>query len=439
MTQNEAFDLLKLGYNIYITGPAGSGKTHLLNKYIKFLQSKNASVGITASTGIAATHMDGITIDSWSGIGLKDHLTDKDLQEILSKRYLRDRFTTTKVLIIDEVSMLHAAKLDMLDTILKSARKTDAPFGGIQIVLSGDFFQLPPYSQNRVEADFIFKSRVWSKMDLKICYLGVSYRQKDTALLKILNAIRENDITPEILSILENKVQTGEIDRSITPTKLYTHNIDVDAINNSELEKIPEESQSYTMYSMGEEGLVAMIKRSCLAPENLVLKKGALIMFVRNNFEKGYVNGTLGKVEGFDSDRNPIVKTADGKKINVEYAKWTITENNKTRAEVSQIPLRLAWAITVHKSQGMTLSAAEIDLTKSFLLGMGYVALSRVRSLSGIRLLGFNNIALQVNPEIVEKDYEFRKESTMVVNEIRKMSFLSKFLMRRKFRYFLTS
>jgi hypothetical protein len=165
-----------------------------------------------------------------------------------------------------------------------------------------------------------------------------------------------------------------------------------------------------------------ILKKSCLAPEKLILKEGAHVMFIKNNFEAGYVNGTQGKVIGFGEGDLPIVMTQEGKKITVTYADWTVEEENLVVAGISQIPLRLAWAITVHKSQGMNLNSAEMDLSRCFLPGMGYVALSRLKSLKGLRLMGINNLAFSVNHRALEIDAHFNKLSKKDVAELKKMS-----------------
>lgn len=438
MTQKQALEILKLGYNVYLTGEAGSGKTYLLNKYIAYLRTKHAEIGITASTGIAATHIGGTTIDSWSGLGLRDEMTQDDIEGLKRKKYLLRRLQETKVLIIDEVSMLHGRRLDSIDRICRNLRGINTPFGGMQVVLTGDFFQLPPVSHLRANFDYVYKSKIWQEANPHILYLDSQYRQSDPQFNSVLSDIRNNSVTSDTIDLLQ-KTRNQIIEGNFIPTKLYTHNVDVDEINRMELEKINQETHTYDMISLGHESLVESMKRGCLAPEHLILKKGAQVMFVRNNYSAGYNNGTLGKVAGFDRDSNPIVETYERKKIHVQQSQWTIMEENKIRAELLQIPLRLAWAITVHKSQGMTLSCAEIDLSKSFVHGMGYVALSRVKSLKGVRLLGFNSIALQVNPEITEFDTSLREASRKEVENLQKMGFLKKFLVRRKFVYSLTS
>ncbi len=211
-----------------------------------------------------------------------------------------------------------------------------------------------------------------------------------------------------------------EVKTDIKPTKLYTHNIDVDLINDSELDKLTTKDHLYEMKSSGDKYLVKSLTDTCLAPSELHLKKGAIVMFVQNNFTKGYVNGTLGEVIGFNKDDHyPIVKTISGKIITATPSSWKIEEGMETIAEITQVPLRLAWAITVHKSQGMTLDAAQIDLSKAFVNGMGYVALSRVKSLDGIKLLGINRRALAVDPDIAIADIDFRQNSLKVVDELK--------------------
>ena len=420
MKQSQALDILKMGHNVFLTGPAGSGKTYVLNEYIDFLRKSGVAVGVTASTGIAATHMNGITIHSWCGIGIKDSISGKDLEKIAKRKYIRDRLTEAKVLVIDEVSMLHHFRLDLVDTVCRAVREKDEPFGGLQIVLSGDFFQLPPISRGEELAHFVHHSDVWKEMDLKICYLEEQHRQEDDELLRVLSDIRNDSVSDETLEPLRKRYRK-DVEGDIYPTKLYTHNMDVDVINECELEKIEGEESVYEMDDKGKGVLVDILKRSCLAPEMLRLKDNAIVMFVKNNFDEGYVNGTLGIVERFDSDGMPVVRIKSGKTIHVKGDQWMIEEEGEVLAEIHQLPLRLAWAITVHKSQGMSLDAAEIDLSKSFVAGMGYVALSRVRTLSGLKLMGLNETARKVSPEVLEHDAVLREDSKKMVEELKKM------------------
>jgi ATP-dependent exoDNAse (exonuclease V) alpha subunit len=418
VNQKQALDILKLGHNVFLTGAAGSGKTYVLNQYIKYLKSNHVSVGITASTGIAATHMNGKTIHSWAHIGIKDALTNSDLNLIASREDYRTKMLATKVLIIDEVSMLHHFRLDMVNQVLQKIHQNTLPFGGIQVILCGDLFQLPPVTRGGGVAKYVNDSNVWEVMNIKICYLNEQHRQENTDFLQLLDEIRDNSVSEYSFEKLQLRMNK-DIEIDIQPTKLYTHNVDVDSINTAELNKLAGEEHLYKMFSRGDKNLTRTLADNCLAPEDLILKKGAIVMFVQNNFTKGYVNGTLGEVVGFNKEGDfPIVKTVNDKIINVVPASWAIEEGDEIKAEISQIPLRLAWAITIHKSQGMTLDAAQIDLSKAFVGGMGYVALSRVKSLDGIKLLGINSRALTVNPDITEADKTFRKQSHRAADEL---------------------
>ncbi len=406
MNQKEALKVLKSGANVFLTGSAGTGKTFLLNKFIDYLKDSQIKVGVTASTGIAATHLDGRTIHSWSGIGLKREMDEKSIKKIIKKKFLRKRIKEAEVLVIDEISMLDADRFDLVNEICKRVRKSNLPFGGIQIILSGDFFQLPPVSIDQ-KLQFSFQSFAWKELNLKVCYLTEQFRHTDKNLISILNKIRKNKAGKKELNLLKERLNKSikDLDK---PTKLYAHNFNVDLINRYELDRINEKEMIYNMSSVGSEKLIHVLKKSCLAPEKLRLKKGAIVMFIKNNFEKGYVNGTLGRIVNYNGNC-PLVETRSGLKVNVQPTKWHIKEEDEILASIKQFPLRLAWAITVHKSQGMSLDVAEIDLSQSFEYGMGYVALSRVRSLDGIRLMGINEKSLEVNPKIVEKDREFRE------------------------------
>jgi len=424
MTQQEALAILKMGRNAFVTGPAGSGKTFVLNEYIKYLKDHEVEVGVTASTGIAASHIGGMTIHAWTGLGVRDNLTAYDLDDLDEKRYLWKRFEKARVLIIDEISMLHHARLDLIEFLCRKFKRSDEAFGGLQVIFCGDFFQLPPVTRGQErhfseesdnlfeeapKSNFAYHSSAWRKLCPVICYLEEQHRQKDPTYLKILNAIRSGSVPDTIRRSLESRYNQPALTFA-KPAKLYSHNLNVDAENDRELDKLPGQTFEYGMTATGRPALADTLKRSCLAPELLRLKKGARVMFVKNNYELGFVNGTLGVVERCNH-HEILVRTASGELIEVPLAGWKIDEEGKTKAEISQYPLRLAWAITVHKSQGMSLDAAEIDLSRSFEPGMGYVALSRVRSLDGLSLLGLNDMALAVNPEVLEFDRHFSEQS----------------------------
>ncbi len=411
MNQTTALAYLQAGRNVFLTGPAGAGKTYLLNAFITWAKTQGKTVAITASTGIAATHIGGVTIHAWSGLGIADRISEYTLDALLQKEYLHKRFTKTDILIIDELSMLDADRFDSIDIILRAFRNSTEPFGGIQVVLCGDFFQLPPITRGQQPVRFAFSAAVWEQMtDLVVCYLDVVYRQSDDPLLGILHEIRSGEISEATVEQLQERLEVAVPD-TITPTRLYTHNIDVDAVNLAELAKLPGSNKVFQMTSVGKKDLVGQLKKYCLAPEQLQLKKGAAVMCIKNNLKAGYVNGTLGTVIDFEHD-DVILQTAEGKRLTITQDSWALDQDGKSIAQISQLPLRLAWAITVHKSQGMTLDEVEVDLSKSFAPGMGYVALSRVRTLRGLYLRGINQRALLVDEQIQSQDKVFKALST---------------------------
>jgi hypothetical protein len=351
-----------------------------------------------------------------------NELSPYDLDRISSNERVYKRLSKARTLIIDEVSMLDAKTLSMVDAVCRETRRSDRPFGGLQIVLVGDFFQLPPVARAGTKAEFAFRSPGWSAASPVTCYLSEQHRQDDTAFLAVLSAIRSNVVGEEHLSLLEAR---ASVDLDVAPdaVKLFSHNVDVDRLNDKELAQLPESGRVFTMESKGPEHLVESLKRGCLSPEKLVLKPGAAVMFTRNNPAAGFANGTLGTVvKTADSLGHPMVRTSAGEMISVEPMEWRIEDQGRVLASVTQIPLRLAWAMTVHKSQGMSLDAALVDLGAAFEYGQGYVALSRVRRLSGLFIRGRNERALEVHPEILAEDRAFRAASLAAESELAKIT-----------------
>jgi ATP-dependent exoDNAse (exonuclease V) alpha subunit len=423
MNQEEVLTIMQMGHNCFITGPAGTGKSYVINRYVKYLRANGImQIALTATTGVAAAHINGITIHAWSGLYLDRAITKKTWKRIRERKEIIERITSTKVLIIDEISMMHSYQLDMIDHVCRKARGVNRPFGGIQVIMSGDFFQLTPVQgPDDPPAEFVVKSRAWSNMDPKICYLTEQFRQDDDRLLKILNEIRTGRVSAHSRSLLKTRLnqQLGPITNA-SHAQLHAINRSANAINEDKLGRLKQDLVVYEMISKGSPEAVKQLKNDCTASEKVCLKIGAMIMFTRNNFKKGYVNGAIGQVLAFDKLTGyPIVKTAAKKKIIVGRETWTIENGGMPMAEITQIPLRLAWAITVHKSQGMSLDTAVIDLRQAFVESMGYVALSRVRRLDGISLLGISRRALKVCPESIKLDRDLQEQARILSEQLR--------------------
>ena len=409
MKQDLALEILLSGESALLTGPAGTGKTFVLNQFINLSKASGKYVSVTATTGLAATHLGGATIHAWSGIGVSDRLPNGFAEHVSKSR--REIIEKTDVLIIDEISMLHDYRLDMVDEVCRLVRKrVDEPFGGIQVVLSGDFFQLPPVNraQGR-EGGFVVNSSAWRELDPTVLYLSEQFRQRDgDTLLEILTAMRAGDLrrrhAEQLLERTEFQPPAGA-----DLTELHTVNVDVDRINQARLAELPGDEVLYQRHTTGSSNYVDNLQRSVLAPEVLTLKIGALVMAVKNDQARRYANGSIGMVVDFEPATDyPVVEFRNGRTVTMQPDTWELRDGTRKRASISQVPLRLAWAITVHKSQGMTLDSARIDLRKAFVPGMGYVALSRVRDIDNLYLTGINRMALQMSDEAYAIDEQLR-------------------------------
>jgi GTPase SAR1 family protein len=439
MKQKTALGILQSGRNVFLTGSAGTGKTFLINKYITYLRERGIRPAIVAPTGIAASHIGGTTIHSFFGVGIREKVSGDYIGDLLYRKYLHKRFKNLRVLIVDEISMVSPDLFNSMDKILRAFKYSDQPFGGVQVILSGDFFQLPPVSTGGKELRFVWQTELWQESDLKVCYLEEKFRQDDLSLINVLDEIRSGVVGEESREILRNCYRQ-KLKNNFQVTKLYTHNIDVDKINRRELGKIKSEPEIFIAQTKGSKKQLEKIFNTSLVSGEVVLKKGATVIFIKNNFEQGYINGTLGKVVDFvrgdyDIDEKlPIVKTFSGEEIVVRREEWRVeNEKGEVKAMVRQIPLRLAWALTVHKSQGMTLDGAEIDLSRTFEVGQGYVALSRVKSVDGLRLMGANEIALQVDSAVLKIDRRMKELSDLNIRKWESFEREEKKEMKEKF------
>ena len=440
MRQSTALDILKSGRSVFLTGAPGAGKTYVLNQFVEWARTNRMHVAITASTGIASTHINGQTIHAWSGLGVNDTLTDSLYQRI--RKFRAHSIQLADILIIDEVSMLHAWTLDLVDEVCQRVRSVRQPFGDMQVVMSGDFYQLPPvgkggrdrdliqpppeyvlmrenYAKHRLDPDgFVTESFAWQQMNPTVCYLTEHHRQDDGALLNVLTHIREGKVDDDDREALRSRIGMTP-DEAVACTHLFPLNAQADDINRMRLSRLEGEKHSYTADGDGKPRLVERLKSNMLAPEHLILKEGAVVMAVKNDPDGEYVNGSLGTVVGFEDDYGdyPIVEFANGNIVTMTPDVWEMTDGDKVLASVRQIPLRCAWAITIHKSQGMTLDNAVMDLSRTFAPGMGYVALSRVQTLDGLYLGGINNRAFLVSDDAVRLDGMLREASEQAERE----------------------
>ncbi len=455
--QQYAFDKYRLNQNIFITGPGGAGKSFLIKQIKSDLESRNQTHAVCALTGCAAVLLNccAKTIHSWAGIGIASGTQEEIVAKVLKNSRTVANWRSVKTLIIDEISMMSAKIFEILDKIGRNARKQYLrPFGGIQLIFIGDFYQLPPVgSRSEPETcQFCFESPIWETTFQPECHIQLKtlYRQTDPTYIKVLEEVRSGKLSKETVEILKSRtgVAFADTESIIKPTKLFPRNADADAVNQTMYDKIKEEEFSYElrrMYNMqtySETGkpiqLESLTRCSDMSHDevekqlnlytetsnlaNMIkLKKGAVVMCLANlDTESGICNGSQGVIVDFATNtanqKIPIVRFLNG--ITMRIPPKVYQHNDYPKFGVEQIPLRLAWAFTIHKSQGVTLQIAEMDIgSRVFECGQTYVALSRVKNLEGLYLSSFDPKKIKTNP-LVSAFYEkIPKEMSVSVEE----------------------
>ncbi len=407
-------DAVFAGQNVLISGAAGVGKTYVSKMVLDFLVKHEVSVGKTAMTGVAALNIGGSTIHSFAGLGLADKDVGSMIADIRKNKRAKGRIESCKVLVIDEVSMMKADLMDKLDTILKYYRYSSRPFGGCQLILSADFLQLPPIWGSDKKREFAFQSRAWNEASIVVVNLTEIVRQQgDPEFARALNQIRIGD--PTGLALIRTRVGAKLSGKGAAePVRIYCKNVDVDAMNDDKLRSLPGDAKMFSATDTGTEYYEKTLDKHCLAPKQLFLKIGAQVMLLRN-MEGSLVNGSIGVVRQL-SNSGPTVEFKGGDHVKIEPVTWEVKEQlaknekdpknskivYKTVASRTQYPLKLAYAITAHKVQGLTLDSALIDMSEAFSEGQIYVSLSRVRSLDSLSIVDFPDSKLKVNEECLE-------------------------------------
>jgi ATP-dependent DNA helicase PIF1 len=429
--QQAAFEAVKRGDNIFLTGPAGAGKSYLIRHIVEWVTSEKKKVAITALTGCAALLL-GLrakTLHSWAGIGLGRESADTLIASIKKSTSVKQRWRGTHILIIDEVSMLTTELFEKLNLIGRAIRQKNAPWGGIQLILCGDYFQLPPVvkgisGESMSAGRFAFESPQWAEAKLVPVCLKQIERQTDTQFQTILNECRIGRPSPETIAILETRKGLDWKSQLIRPTLLFSKNSDVDAINEKNLSALNKPLFTYTATTLivapsdssvecdpyptpdEIERYVQRLDNDAPYMSTLTLCVGAQVMLLTNlDVESGLVNGSRGVIVDIRaSDNVPIVQFRYGAPVPIEYKTWI--SNDNLRVTRNQIPLRVAYAITIHKIQGSTLDCALVDIGSStFEFGQAYVALSRVRNLESLYIWNLVPSRIRAHPSVV-KFYE---------------------------------
>ncbi len=422
--QDLAFESYLKGNNIFITGSGGTGKSFLIKKIYEDAIKKEKNISVTALTGIAAILLEcnACTIHSWGGIGLGKGDIDTIIKKVSKSKFKSHNWYNTDILIIDEISMMSSELFDLLNKLGQVLLKNNKPFGGIQIIMSGDFFQLPPVNSQY----FCFESLNFLNCFTDIYCFNKIYRQSDVEFKKILINMRIGKISKQAISILNNriisqielnkilekenitrlvptklkanKINKEKLNQLINENKTYSRELLEDKTNLSKIQKLKLEEMTYKEKEIE----YNYIKNSTLTEEIIELKLNAFVMCIANlDIDKNIVNGSQGIIIGFDYNSNPIVKFNNNITMVIEKHSWK--SETIPGIIIKQIPLILAWSLTIHKAQGVTLDKIIIDVGNDiFECGQMYVAFSRVKSIEGLYLENFNINKLKINNKVLD-------------------------------------
>ena len=416
--QTAALNAVKRRRNIFLTGAGGTGKSHTIRAITEWCQAAGIRIAVTAMTGCAAILLGNAkTLHSWAGIGLGRESAQELAANILKKTAARRRWLDTQVLVIDEISMMVPELLEKLDLVARRVRRQDTPFGGLRLILSGDFCQLPPVQKSTA---FAFESPVWNTLVDETHELRIIERQSDPIFQTILTEARKGALSPESIAILKGRMHHDWSTATIRPTLLFSRNAEVDRINQKNMEALDGdvtvfETQTVVQRKTGEmlpslqspevQRALERLDADSSYEKHLELKIGAQVMLLTNvNQECGLVNGSRGVVTGYSPSGLPMVRFLQStESVVIERASWWLPDEEGLGSQVgrSQIPLKIAYAITIHKSQGCTLDCALIDIgSNTFEYGQAYVALSRVRSLEGLYIHRISPHMVTCHPKV---------------------------------------
>lgn len=391
--QNNALKCVMDGHSILLTGSAGTGKSYTIKYIIEYLNNANKKYAITASTGTAAVIIGGQTLHSFLGLGLGTGSVKEILNNILKNKKKYESILNLDVLIIDEISMIDKELFEKISIILSIIKSNDKFFGNIQLILVGDFCQLAP-----VKGKYCFLADIWNKMNIKIVLLEKLIRHNEDLLFQqMLKILRKGKCTDNIIKVL-NKLKDTKFENGIIPTKLYPINVNVDKINNIEIEKLKAEGNISKTYR----AVTSCDKEKEGEKFTIELTLNAQIIVIRNiNVEDSLVNGTRGIIKHLGEDF-VIINDVKGNIHKIKY--FTDTFNNVISSKSSYIihmPIRICYALSIHKSQGMTIDALELDLGSNiFTCGQSYTALSRAKKLSSIKIIDIDKDSFRTNIDV---------------------------------------
>lgn len=393
--------LLNSKANLFITGAAGTGKSHVIKMFREIKKLQGEQIPMVASTGVAAILVNGITFNSYFGLGIMAGGKDNTIQTALKSRTVVERIIYTDTVVIDEISMISGEVLNAANELCQKIRKNKKFFGGIRIICVGDFYQLGPFTEENKKVDWAFDSKAWKTSQIKTIELTTIMRTKDKVFLDILSKVRKGKVDVKVQNFLKKHTLTNS--KNFVGARIFSRNHEVDSFNLTQLKNLEGHCFTFKTQFVGETFAVNKLKEQLCIDETILLKKGALVMMRVNNFQENYINGTLGIVTGVTPDVLTI-KKLNGEVIHVKKHIFEFTDGNgEVIAKARNFPLTLAWAVTIQKSQGATLDKALISLDRLWLHGQAYTALSRLVSSQGLFISKWNKSSFIVDKKVLKK------------------------------------
>ncbi len=394
--QQIAFEVLQSGENVFVTGGAGSGKSYLIRHFMKTVDPK--TMPILASTGAAAVLLGGRTFHSFFGLGIMEGGPQETFHRMKDEPKLLKRLMQVEGVIIDEISMIPASALEVAESLARHARQSSLPWGGMRVIVVGDFAQLPPVTRQGQKRDWSFQSPIWEQSGFQVVELTKNQRTYDQTFLDVLRDVRSGKVTPLVKEYLDLKIR--EHDEEDETTRLFPRRDQSEIFNGKKLGQIPSEEVKIPSIYLGQEKLVEALKRNSPIPGELTLKVGAKVLFLQNDPSKRWVNGTKGTVVDIEADKITVEKET-WRHVTVDKTQFSLQDaEGRTVASVINFPLTLAYATTIHKSQGATLDEMWVDLSRLWEPGQAYVALSRLRTGDGLKLLGWRPQSVITDPAV---------------------------------------
>jgi ATP-dependent DNA helicase PIF1 len=396
--QATALQVLQSGENVFVTGGAGSGKSYLIRAFMNELNPK--AMPILASTGAAAVLLGGRTFHSFFGLGIMEGGAKETLLRAQNDQRLMKRLREVEGIIIDEISMVPSTAFEVAEELSRFARESSLPWGGMRVIVVGDFSQLPPVTRHGNKREWAFQSEVWERSGFQVVELSQNQRTYDSQFLAVLADVREGKVTELVKTYLDAKVR--EHDEEDECTRLFPRRDQSEIFNNKKLNQIPHPDVKIPSIYLGEERFVEALKKNSPIPGELVLRVGCRVLFLMNDPQKRWVNGTKGTVVEITPDKVTVEKDTF-RHVTVEKSQFSLQNaEGKTMASVINFPLTLAYATTIHRSQGATLDELWVDLSRLWEPGHAYVALSRLRTGDGLKLLGWSPKSIITDPNVTK-------------------------------------